>query len=136
MPAEKNNADKDSNETVRQRLMEWGEWQRNLKGVGLGYSRHASFMADAGGEARNALHDEGVNEQAESVEEIICNLRRRYPDLYPFIVEIYFNQSPTTIAAQNLKCSERAFRDRLRLAEMFVAGALFHEPLYLDSHQR
>lgn len=136
MSSEKINTDKDSSESVRQRLMEWGEWQRNLEGVGLGYSRHASFMADAGGESRNSLHDEGTNEQAESVEEIICNLRRLYPSLYPMIVEIYFNQSPTTIAAQNLKCSERTFRERLRLAEMFVAGALFHEPLYLDRHQR
>ncbi|HSH30042.1 MAG TPA: antiterminator Q family protein [Thiohalobacter sp.] len=127
---------RNSHSYVQQRLTEWGEWQRNLKGVGLGYSRQASFMADTGGRTSNMLHDEGDNERAESIEEVVCNLRRQYPDLYPALVQVYFNQSPVTIAAQNLKCSERSFRDRLRHAEMFVAGAIFHEPLYLGKHDR
>lgn len=110
-------------EYAQERLEEWAAWIRNLRGVRLGYSPHASFVAErTGGE--DAPMDDSANGRAEEVEQVMCKLGELRPTLHQALVQWYLLQKPAVVGAQVCRCAERVFRDRVRMGEMFVAGRL------------
>lgn len=115
--------EKNTNEYVRYRLSEWGEWSRSLKGVQLGYPSQAAHMAEHVDGGRVGLSiDE--NERAESVEQIMCKLMQVRPSLHKALVQWYIVQASTVEGSRACGCGERIFRDRVRQGEMFVAGRI------------
>lgn len=115
-------ADQRTIEYAQERLEEWGQWLRSLRGVQLGYSSHASFVSEPGG--GDGQLDEIGNERAEEVERIMCKMRQLRPTLHQAMVQWYLLRKPSAVSAQACHCAVSVFRDRVRTGEMFVAGRL------------
>jgi len=110
---------------AKDRMIEWADWMRALEGVGIGFSSRAAFLADApeDGLDRIGLDAAGMT-RAEEVEAVMCKMRKVRPTLYKASSLYYLAEVPQVAAAKRLRCSERVFRDQLRMSEMFVAGGL------------
>lgn len=110
-------------EYTQERLTEWGQWLRNLRGIKLGYSSHAAFVIERvdNDHVGDVLMDDTSNDRAEEIEAIMCRLADLAPSLHRALVECYLSQRPQAIAAQHCHCSVSVYRARLRTGEMCVA---------------
>jgi DNA-directed RNA polymerase specialized sigma24 family protein len=106
---------------AQERLVEWAEWLRTAASEDhLGYPRAAAFAQPPG---RGVV--EVSNTRAEEVEAVMTRMKVLRPTLFAALVHWYVLEHPLEAAARACGCSVTVYRDRRRMGEMFVAGALF-----------
>nr|VFK14580.1 MAG: Phage antitermination protein Q [Candidatus Kentron sp. LFY] len=115
--------DKQSVKDVQERLKEWAAWVNSVPGDRLGLPKSASFVTDriSGGGSSIGVD---ANERAEQIESIVCRMKNLRPTIHEAVVLWYVHEKEQVICAGICKCSVALFRDRVRLGEMFVLGAL------------
>ena len=112
---------------ARERLEEWGQWLRNLRGVRLGYASHAACVIERvdNDHSEPALPmDDASNERAEEIEAIMCRLAERAQSLHRALVEWYAVGSTQDSAAQACGCSVSMYKALRKTGEMWVAARL------------
>jgi hypothetical protein len=114
------------NETIeyaQARLAEWAGWTRNMEGVRLGYPTHSAFLSEHIGNV-DAPVDDGGNERAEEIENVMCRMREVRPSLHAVLMHAYLLSWPAESTMKKLGIGRQLYFDRKRQGEMFIAGRL------------
>ena len=112
-------------EYAQERLQEWAEWNKALPGDKLGYPGAANFVHDrVDGDRPSGDPDDWCGARIKEMEQVMCKMRDLRPSLYQALTQWYIAGHGLNAAADACRCSVTVYRDRRRMGEMFVAGAL------------
>jgi len=118
------NTDCDVLDEARRLLKIWGKWERSIAGRSYRISYPGSVAFTHAGEQREEPIPVAENPIAETIDKILCILKRTSHIAFKAVFCEYCLETTNLEGADYCKCSEAVYKKRRSYAEHFVAGAI------------